>query len=32
MQKKNVKIIRAAAGAVSAILIFSSMNIAVLAK
>ncbi len=32
MQKKNVKIIRAAAGAVSAILIFSSMNIDVLAK
>lgn len=32
MQKKNVKIIRAAVGAVSAILIFSSMNIDVLAK
>ena len=32
MQKKNVKIIRAAAGAGSAILIFSSMNIDVLAK
>lgn len=32
MQKKNAKIIRAAAGAMSAILIFSSMNIELLAK